>query len=163
MIHSMRGDEGTNIYSFPACIYVLPAPQLNNKEGGGALPPSPHVITPHLIHLTKRDRPANVVRSRHHSRYYRLQSPFHRRILSARGPPPYIVHPLRSLEVSKPENKSIRSTLSSIYTKVRLTSGSWFDAAHPLRDSPSTSWRFALGASNACLVGENLTCSVPVL
>ena len=119
MIHSMRGDEGTNIYSFPACIYVLPAPQLNNKEGGGALPPSPHVITPHLIHLTKRDRPANVVRSRHHSRYYRLQSPFHRRILSARGPPPLHSTPI--------------TVSGSVQTRKQINS---FDAVIHIHESP---------------------------
>ena len=37
-------------------------------------------------------------------------------------------------------------------TEVRLTRASWKDAAHPPCDSPSTSRRFALGASNACLV-----------
>ena len=46
---------------------------------------------------------------------------------------------------------------------VRLTSGSWKDAVHPSCDSPNTSQRFALGASNVCLVAENPTCSVPVL
>ena len=30
-------------------------------------------------------------------------------------------------------------------------------------DSPNTSRRFALGASNVCLVGENPTCSFPAL
>ena len=35
--------------------------------------------------------------------------------------------------------------------------------AHPPCDSPNTSRRFALGAINICLVGGNLTCSVPVL
>ena len=58
---------------------------------------------------------------------------------------------------------SSQSTLSSICKKVRLTSGSQWDAAHPSCDSPNTSRRFALGASNVCLVGENLTCSVPAL
>ena len=31
----------------------------------------------------------------------------------------------------------------------------------PSCDSPNTSWRFALGARDACLVGENPTCSDP--
>ena len=34
---------------------------------------------------------------------------------------------------------------------------------HPPCDSPNTSRRFALGASNVCLVRENPTCSVPAL
>ena len=47
---------------------------------------------------------------------------------------------------------------------VRLMSGSWTDdAVHSSCDSPSTSRRFALGASNVCLVGEKPTCSVPAL
>ena len=39
-------------------------------------------------------------------------------------------------------------------------------AAHPSCDSPNTSRRFALDGSNVgnvCLVGENLTCFVPVM
>ena len=32
-----------------------------------------------------------------------------------------------------------------------------------LHDSPNTSRRFALGANNACRVGETPTCSVPAL
>ena len=36
-------------------------------------------------------------------------------------------------------------------------------SSHPSCDSPNTSRRFALGASNVCLVGENPTFSVPVL
>ena len=74
----------------------------------------------------------------------------------------YMVTPLLSLEVATPESKSIHSTLSSICKKVRLTSG--FSRMQLSRsfDLPSTSRRFAkLGASNACLVGENPTCSVP--
>ena len=39
--------------------------------------------------------------------------------------------------------------------QVRLKSGSSWDAAHPSCDSPNTSGRFALGASNVCMVGEN--------
>ena len=35
--------------------------------------------------------------------------------------------------------------------------------AHASCDSRNTSWRFALGASSVCVVGENLTCSVPAL
>ena len=35
-------------------------------------------------------------------------------------------------------------------------------SVHPSCDSSNTSRRFALGASNVCLVGENPTCSVPV-
>ena len=42
-----------------------------------------------------------------------------------------------------------------------LTSGSWKGAVHPSCDSPNNSRSFALGASNACLAGENPTCSVP--
>ena len=44
--------------------------------------------------------------------------------------------------------------------EVRLTSGSKQDAAHPLRDSPNTSRRFARGASNVFLIGKHPTCSV---
>ena len=44
---------------------------------------------------------------------------------------------------------------------VRFTSGSWKNAIHPSCDSPNTPRRFALGASDVCLVGENPTCSVP--
>ena len=39
--------------------------------------------------------------------------------------------------------------------------GSWKDAVHPSCDSPNTSRRFALGASNVCLVDKKPTCSVP--
>ena len=45
--------------------------------------------------------------------------------------------------------------------EVRLTSGSWKDAMHPSCDSPNTSRRFALGASNVCVDGSKPTCSVP--
>ena len=38
-----------------------------------------------------------------------------------------------------------------------LTNDSWKDAVHPSCDSPNTSRRFALGASNVCLVVENPT------
>ena len=37
----------------------------------------------------------------------------------------------------------------------------WKDGVHPSCDSSNTSRRFALGASNVCLLGENPTCSVP--
>ena len=44
------------------------------------------------------------------------------------------------------------------------TSGFRYDAApHPSRDSLNTSQRFALGASNVRLVGEDPTGSVPAL
>ena len=56
-------------------------------------------------------------------------------------------------------NKAIHSTLPSIYRKVRLTSGSLWDAAHPSHDSPNISRRFALRATDVCLFGENPTCS----
>ena len=75
----------------------------------------------------------------------------------------YIVHPLLSLYVATPENRSIHWTLSSICKNIRLTSGSHSDTAHPPCDSPNSSRPFALGASNVCLVGENPTCSVPAL
>ena len=42
-----------------------------------------------------------------------------------------------------------------------LTCGSWKDAAHSSHDSPNTSRRFALGARDVCVVGENPTYSVP--
>lgn len=38
-----------------------------------------------------------------------------------------------------------------------------YKGSHPSCDSPNTSWRFQLGARDMCLVGGNLTCSVPVL
>ena len=41
-----------------------------------------------------------------------------------------------------------------VLSRIQLT-------AHPSCDSPNTSRRFALGASDVCLVGENPTCSVP--
>ena len=44
---------------------------------------------------------------------------------------------------------------------VRLRSGSKQDEACPSFDSPNSSQGFELGASNVCLVGENLMCSVP--
>ena len=71
--------------------------------------------------------------------------------------------PLSLQEVVTPENKTIHWTLSSIFNKVRLPSGSWSDAAQPSCDSPNTPRRFALGASNAGPVGENPTRSVPAL
>ena len=37
----------------------------------------------------------------------------------------------------------------------------WKNAVYLSCDSPNTSRRFVLGASNACVVGENPTCSVP--
>ena len=45
--------------------------------------------------------------------------------------------------------------------EVRLTSGSWKDAVHYSCESLNTSRLFVLGASNICLVGENLACFVP--
>ena len=68
-----------------------------------------------------------------------------------------VVPSLLSLEVTTPEKKS---TLGSCH---RLTSGSWYDAARFSCDSPNTSRRSALGASNVCLVGENQRGSVPAL
>ena len=49
--------------------------------------------------------------------------------------------------------------------KVRLASGSCsrMQLNPPHATSPNTSRRFALGASNICLVDENTTCSVPTL
>ena len=35
------------------------------------------------------------------------------------------------------------------------------NAVHPSCDSPNTSWRFALRASNVCRAGDNPTCSAP--
>ena len=66
-------------------------------------------------------------------------------------------------------NKVIHWSPSSISNKVgtRCQSPSYErfleDAAHPSCDSPNTSRRFALGASNVCLVVENPTCPVPAL
>ena len=45
--------------------------------------------------------------------------------------------------------------------QVCFTGGSWKYAVRPSWDSPNTSRRFALGACNVWLVGENPTCSVP--
>ena len=56
----------------------------------------------------------------------------------------YIVYPLLSMEVATPENKSANSTSSSTCKKVRLTSGCYSDEAHPLCDSPNTSWPLRL-------------------
>ena len=52
----------------------------------------------------------------------------------------------------------------TVCKKVRLKSGSWWDTALTLHATrPNTSRRFALGASNVCLVGKSPTCSVPAL
>lgn len=45
----------------------------------------------------------------------------------------------------------------------RLTSGSQYEASHPLCDSPNAPRCFTLGASNICFVGENPTRVVPAL
>ena len=85
-------------------------------------------------------------------------------------PPPrvYIVIPITVSGVATPENKSITHWRCHSYARkkaqgaeVRLTSGSWKDAVYSSCDSPNISRRFALGASNVCLVGDNPTCSVP--
>ena len=55
---------------------------------------------------------------------------------------------------------SIGKRASTKGAEVRLTSSSWKDAVHPSCDSPNTSRRFSLGASNVCLVGDNPTCSI---
>ena len=61
--------------------------------------------------------------------------------------------------------RSSTSLLSSTRPPPRSdsTNSSQYDAAHPLCDSPNTLRRFALGASNICLIGEGPTCSVPAL
>ena len=55
-------------------------------------------------------------------------------------------------------------TLSSKSRKIRLQNG-WCLVGYssPSHESPNTLRRFALGASNVCLVGENPTCSTPAL
>ena len=79
----------------------------------------------------------------------------------------YMVIPVAVSGVATPENKVTHwrchpsARKSEKGAEVRLTSGSWKDSVHPSCDSPNTSRRFALGASNVCLVGENPTCSVP--
>ena len=79
----------------------------------------------------------------------------------------YIVMTIAVSGVATLENKETHWSLSSISMKVGTrcrsssSSGSRKDAVHPSRGSPNTSWRFTLGASNVCLVGENPTCSVP--
>ena len=61
-----------------------------------------------------------------------------------------------------PPKKKKRPEKKKVIPPPYLTSGSWKDAVrHPSRDSPNTSRRFALVASNVCLAGENPTCSVP--
>ena len=65
------------------------------------------------------------------------------------------------------KKQSNSSALSSISEKVGtrcrslLSGGSWKNAVYPSCDSPNNLRRFALGASNVCLIGENPTCSVP--
>ena len=61
----------------------------------------------------------------------------------------YTIYPFQSLEVAIPEKTSIHWMPSSIRKKARFTSGCSHDAAHSSCDSPSSSRRFALGASNA--------------
>ena len=78
----------------------------------------------------------------------------------------YIVYSLLSLEVATPENKSIHSTLSFVCTKIRLERAyciKMVGCSPPSMRLTNTSRRFALGASDVCLVGENPTCSVPAL
>ena len=72
-----------------------------------------------------------------------------------------MVYPLLSLEVATPENKSIHWALSSICKKVHLEAV--FSRMHASCDSPNISRQLALGASNAYLIGENPTWSVPAL
>ena len=92
------------------------------------------------------------------------ESSDHVRVFMAKHPRGSLntITPSLSLEGATRESKSIHSTLSSICKKVRLPSGSWWDAAISC-DSPNTSRRLALGCSDVCLVGENPTHSVPVL
>ena len=72
----------------------------------------------------------------------------------------YIVLPLLSLEMPTPEIKFNSLKLSSVYKSPPHKRFLVEDAAHSSCDSPDTSRRFALFASNVCLVGENPTCSV---
>ena len=73
-----------------------------------------------------------------------------------------VENPLLSLELTTPENHHI-------FDAVRCTQENqprkWFlvGCSSPFMNSPNTLLRFALGASNVCLVGENPTCSVPAL
>ena len=77
------------------------------------------------------------------------------------SPPP----PPRS---RKQINNSTMSSYARKYTRgaaaeARPASGSLWHAVHPSFDSPNTSRRFALGASDVCLARESPTCSVSAL
>ena len=74
----------------------------------------------------------------------------------------------QSLLLSPPasgEKRSVHSTPSSIRKEVRLTGGSCAGFSRPpfMRHAKYVTFRFALGASDVCLVRENPTCSVPAL
>ena len=79
------------------------------------------------------------------------------------SPPPYTVRhlrgsytlrPLLPLEVAKPENVLMNSTLSSIRKKVSLTRDSYYISRMQSCDPPCTSRRFTFGASNVYLIGQ---------
>ena len=65
---------------------------------------------------------------------------------NARDPPP----PSNSLD-------------AVIHMQVRLGNGPFVWCSSPFSHSPNTWRRFTLVENNVCLVGENLTCSVPAL
>ena len=75
----------------------------------------------------------------------------------------YIVYSLLSLEAATPENKSINWALLPTCNKSPPQQPFFEGCSSPSCDSPNTSRRFELGASNVCLVGENPACSVPAL
>ena len=67
--------------------------------------------------------------------------------ISLRQPPPPSSSPLNQESAHKMPRYVLRAILEE-------------DVVHPSCDSPNTSRRFALGASNICLVGENPASSV---
>ena len=77
----------------------------------------------------------------------------------------YIVTPLLSLEVATPKNK-INPFDAVIHMQENPPHKRFLVGCSSslfMRLSPNTSRRFKFGASNACLVGENPTRSVPAL
>ena len=99
--------------------------------------------------------------------YHSSIPPSHRMIASrsvkmARRPRgSYIVVPIASSGVVTPENKvwpigaviHKQGSMHKVPNSVLRARGSWKDAVHPSCDSPNSSRRFALGASNVfCLV-----------
>ena len=84
---------------------------------------------------------------------------------------PSSVYDLKTTTIHDTITLQSHSTLSSMSKKVLTRSRNPPNQAvldnrmqltlHATRRTPHGSWRFALGARNFCLVGENPTCSVP--